>query len=82
MKYERWHKLGGVILTGEYVGGVLAGVGLGICVTYALLLSAHHVPDTWAFLFACGFTTTGSLLARAVQRKRFQKDSCDEKREA
>ena len=73
--------MGFVIMTGEYVGGVLAGVGLGILATYAFLVSAHRIPNTWAFLLGFCFTTAGSLLARATQRKRFQKDVVDEKKE-
>jgi hypothetical protein len=82
MKNEHQLKMGSAIMTGEYIGGLLAGVGIGILITYAFLLSSHRIPNRWAFVLGMGFMIAGSFLAAACQRRKSQKNSCDDKRDA
>lgn len=79
MKNERLLKYGFVIPTKEYNGGVLGGFGLGVFITAAILSPAHRITVTWVWILAFDCIATGSLLARAAQRKRFQKDASGEK---
>jgi hypothetical protein len=82
MKNSHLLKLRFVNPSGEWSGGVLAGFSFGMFVM-AVILSPEHrvtVPRVW-FLAGSGIII-GILLARAAQRKRFQKDVADEKREA
>lgn len=81
MKNSRLLKSGFVIPTREYLGGILGGLGLGIVITITIVTPAHRVTAPWVWLVVCGCITTGSLLARAVQRKRFQNDSLDGNRD-
>ena len=82
MKTERLMKWGFVIPTGEYSGGVIGGLGLGVFITTAILSPEHRVTNPLVWLGSFGCITVGSLLARAAQRKRFQEDSPDEKSDA
>jgi hypothetical protein len=70
--------------TGEFVGGTIAGIGLGIIMTNAFLAtSERHVvvpPLLWICAFFC--TTGGSLLARSARLKRLSKHDRDEKPDA
>jgi hypothetical protein len=75
----RW---GFVIPTREYNGGVLGGLGLGVFVTTAILRPEHRITEPWVWFGAFGCIVVGSLLARAAQRKRFQKDVIGEKHDA
>jgi hypothetical protein len=79
MKPERLLKWGFVIPTREYIGGVIGRLGLGIFITNVILSPEHRItnPLLWFGCFGC--IAVGSLLARAAQRKRFQKDLPDEK---
>jgi hypothetical protein len=79
MKIERLLKYGFVIPTGEYNGGVLGGLGLGIFITTVILSPEHRVTMPWVWFLAFGCIVVGSLLARAAQRKRFEKDCTNDK---
>jgi hypothetical protein len=82
MKQERLHKLGFVIMTKEYVGGVIAGLGVGIIIAFLIFWPEHRVSSPFALLLGCCCTIGGSSLARAAQRKKFQQDDIDEKHDA
>jgi hypothetical protein len=77
MKSSRLLKWGLVVPTREYIGGILGGLGLGVFITMLILSPAHRVTESWVWLVVCGCIVTGSFLARAAQRKRFQNDSVD-----
>ena len=83
MKLGRWSDHF-VVWSREYSGGVLAGIGLGVIITKALLASSEHTvifhPLMWAL--ACGCIAVGSVLARAAQRRRFRSDLDDDNHEA
>jgi hypothetical protein len=82
MKTERLMKWGFVIPTREYNGGVLAGLGMGVFITTAILSPEHRITNPLVWFGGLGCVVVGSLLARAAQRKRFQKDVTDEKPDA
>ena len=82
MKTEKLMKWGFVIPTGEYSGGVIGGVGLGVFITTAILSPEHRITNPLVWFGGLGCVVVGSLLARAAQRKRFQKDVTDEKPDA
>jgi len=67
--------------TGEYVGGIIAGIGLGIIITNAFLAtSSLHVivpPLLWICAIFCA--SGGSLLARSARLKRLSKIESEEK---
>jgi hypothetical protein len=77
MKTERLLKYGFVIPTREYNGGVLGGFGFGMLVMALILSPEHRAPGIFFLALTC--VVTGSLLARAGQRKRFQIESGNEK---
>ncbi|HUJ11268.1 MAG TPA: hypothetical protein VL171_14720 [Verrucomicrobiae bacterium] len=59
-------------LTREYLGGVLAGIGVGLSVAYCLqYYGLAHLERRQPFLFLCAMilVTFGGLLARAAQRR-------------
>ena len=70
-------------LTGEFVGGIIAGIGFGIMITNTFMASpAQHVavpPLLWVCSFFCA--AGGSLLARSARLKRRSKKHDDEKHE-
>ena len=70
--------------TGEFVGGVIAGIGLGILITNAFLAtSSQHVavpPLLWICAIFCA--SGGSLLARTARLKRLSKLDRDEKHDS
>jgi hypothetical protein len=74
MNTEKPMRLGFVIPTGEYGGGLTAGVGLGILLTAALYFPGHRITNPLVYFGALGCIVIGSLLARAAQRKRFRND--------
>jgi len=82
MKTERLMKWGFVIPTGEYCGGVIGGLGLGVFITSAIASPDHRITNPLVWFGSFGCIAVGSLLARAAQRKRFQKDLTDEKPDA
>jgi hypothetical protein len=82
MKNERLIRWGFVIPTREYSGGVLGGLGLGVFITTAILSPEHRITQPWVWFGGLGCVVVGSLLARAAQRKRFQKAVSDEKPDA
>lgn len=82
MKTEKLMKWGFVIPTGEYNGGVIGGIGLGIFVTSAILSPGHGITNPLVWFVGFGCIVVGSLLARTAQRKRFQKDTMEEKPDA
>ena len=77
MKIERLLRYGFVIPTREYNGGVIGGFGFGMLVMALILSPDHRAPGILFLALTC--IVTGSLLARAAQRKRFQKESGGEK---
>ena len=79
MKTELLMKWGFVIPTGEYCGGVLAGVGCGTFIATVILSPEHRLTQPWIWFAGIGCVAVGSLLARSAQRKRFQKNLSDEK---
>jgi hypothetical protein len=81
MKNSRLSKLRFIAPTGEYNGGVLGGFGFGMFVMAAILLPEHRVTVPWIYLSAGACIITGSIIARAGQRKKLEKDELDEKHE-
>jgi hypothetical protein len=79
MKTERLLKYGFLIPTREYIGGALGGLGLGVFITTVILSPEHRVTVPWVWFLAFGCMVTGSMLARAAQRKRFLKEGTDAK---
>jgi hypothetical protein len=79
MKTEKLMTWGFVIPTGEYSGGVIGGLGLGIFLTTVVVSPDHRIsnPLVWFGCFGC--IVVGSMLARAAQRKRFQNGLLHEK---
>ena len=75
-------KWGFVIPTGEYNGGVIGGMGFGVLVATVILSPDHRITNPLVWIGCFGCVVVGSLLARAAQRKRFQKDVTDEKADA
>ena len=72
MRKEHWSAWGFLIPTAEYVGGTLAGVGLGVFLAgFVLLPPDGHLP-IWLNMLGFGCIGVGSLWARSGQRKRFQ----------
>jgi len=67
--------------TGEFVGGTIAGFGVGVIVTNAFITtSAAHVivpPFLWISAFLC--TCVGGLIARSAYQKRVSKSIDNEK---
>ena len=82
MKTEKLMKWGFVIPTREYNGGVIGGLGLGVFLTTAIVSPDHRITNPLVWFGSFGCIVVGSLLARAAQRKRFQKDVTDEKPDA
>jgi hypothetical protein len=70
--------------TGEFVGGIIAGIGLGIIIANShLATSSQHVvvgPFLWICAFLCA--SGGGLLARSARLKRRSKNDNDDKHDA
>lgn len=77
MNKDRLFKLGFVIMTKEYVGGIIGGFGVGILGASVIFSPEHRVGLAMGLAACC--TMAGSFLARAGQRQKFQKNGIDEK---
>jgi hypothetical protein len=82
MKTDQLMKWGFMIPTKEYIGGILAGLGLGILLTTSIISPEHHITEPWAWFLVVGCILIGVLLARAGQRRRFQEVVSDGKGDA
>ncbi len=79
MKTEKLIKWGFVILTKEYGGGVIGGLGLGAFLTTAITSPDHRITNPLVWFGSFGCIIVGLLLAREAQRKKFQKDVANQK---
>ena len=70
MKIEQLTKWGFIIPTGEYYGGVISGLGLGVFITTVTLSPEHRITVPWGWFITLGCIIAGPLLARNAQRKR------------
>jgi len=68
----------------EYLGGILAGIGIGILIANALVSSSERrivfSPWVWILAFVC--IAVGSLLAKAAQRRRSREAEANGQRPA
>jgi hypothetical protein len=66
-----------VVLTQEYLGGIIAGIGLGLLVASGFRPSGlgSYSALFWILAFFC--IGAGSLLARSGQRKRSHQEQFD-----
>jgi len=61
-------------MSGEYIGGILAGVGIGIMVANALLPREHRVFTIGVFALAFVFIAVGTSIASTAHHRRKQRE--------
>jgi hypothetical protein len=76
---SKWYRIDRIKLTGEYCGGMIAGLGLGMVVV-ARLGEREDLQSHWPLAIFAGFVliAVGTTVANHAQRRQALKErSCD-----